>query len=197
MGTAKHKLYQLYQTNKVLEMFLNTFLRLSKKAKIDNSQALDMLYEKLSDEFKHQLVTVRKIENLNDLILVLRDMNANMKKISKKSQLHVKPNASNFPATKPLFKSYNSAPTKLSTAVRVVVVSSTPSTITGTLSGPMDVSNVISQRPISQEEKDRRNNLGLCHYCGEPKHITIDQRNSALLTTKKQVANAFTGNWMA
>lgn len=26
VGTAKHELYQLYQTNKVLKMFLNTFL---------------------------------------------------------------------------------------------------------------------------------------------------------------------------
>ena len=83
VGTAKYKLYQLYQTNKDLEVFLNTFLRLSKKAKIDNSQALDMLYEKLSNEFKDQLVIVRKAENLNDLILLLRDMDANIKKISK------------------------------------------------------------------------------------------------------------------
>ena len=50
--TIKHKLYRLYQTNKDLQVFLNTFLRLSKKTKIDNSQALDMLYEKLSDKFK-------------------------------------------------------------------------------------------------------------------------------------------------
>ena len=49
---TKHKLYQLYQTNKDLDLFLNTFLWLSKKAKIDDSQALDILYKKLSDEFK-------------------------------------------------------------------------------------------------------------------------------------------------
>ena len=75
-------------------MFLNTFLRVSIKAKIDNSQALDILYEKLSDEFKDRLVTVRKAENLNDLILLLRDKDANIKKISKQSQLYVKPNTS-------------------------------------------------------------------------------------------------------
>ncbi|WP_375449176.1 hypothetical protein [uncultured Nostoc sp.] len=69
VGTAKHKLYRLYQTDKDLKVFLNTFLRLSKKAKIDDFQALDMLYEKLSDELKDWLVTVRKAENLNDLIL--------------------------------------------------------------------------------------------------------------------------------
>ena len=52
VGTAKYKLYRLYQNNKDLEVFLNTFLWLFKKAKIDDSQILDMLYKKLSDEFK-------------------------------------------------------------------------------------------------------------------------------------------------
>ena len=156
-----------------------------------------MLYEKLSDEFKDWLVTVRKVENLNDLILLLRDMDANMKKISKQSQLRVKPNASNFPATKLPFKSYNSAPTKPSTAVGVAVVSLAPSTATGTHPGPMDMSNVIKRRQISQEEKDRCNNLVLCRYCGKPGHIAIDHRNPALLATKKQVAGAFTGNSIA
>ena len=64
-------------------MFLNTFLQLSKKAKINDFQALDMLYKKLSDEFKDRLVTVKKIENLNNLILLLRNIDAKMKKISK------------------------------------------------------------------------------------------------------------------
>ena len=64
-------------------MFLNTFLRLSKKAKINYSQVLDMLYKKLSDEFKDQLITVRKADKLNDLILSLCNIDTNMKKISK------------------------------------------------------------------------------------------------------------------
>lgn len=33
VGTAKHELYRLYQANKDLEVFLNTFLVLAKKAK--------------------------------------------------------------------------------------------------------------------------------------------------------------------
>ena len=197
VGTAKHKLYQLYQANNDLEVFLNTFLQLSKKAKIDDSQALDMLYKKLSNEFKDRLVTVRKVENLNDLILLLRNMDANIKKISKQSQLCVKPNASNFSATKLLFKSYNSAPTKPSTVVKVAVVSPAPSIATGTHPGLMDVFNMIRQGPILQEEKDKRNNLGLCRYCNKPGHIAIDHRNPALLATKKQAVGAFMGNLMA
>ena len=197
VGTAKHKLYRLYQTNKDLKVFLDIFLRLSKKAKIDDSQALDILYEKLSNEFKDRLVIVRKAENLNDLILLLRNMDANRKKISKQSQLCVKPNASNFLATKPLFKSYNSAPTKLFTAVGVAVVFPVPSTATATHPGPMNMSNVIRQRSILQEEKDRCNNLSLCHYYSELGHIAINHRNPALLVTKREAAGAFTGNSMA
>ena len=64
---------------------MNNFLQLSKKAKIDDSQALDMLYEKLNDEFKDRLVTIKKTENLNDLILLLHNIDTNIKKISKQS----------------------------------------------------------------------------------------------------------------
>ena len=83
VDTAKHELYRLYQTNEDLKLFLNTFLQLSKKAKIDDHQILDMLYEKLSNEFKDWLVIVRKAENFNDLILLLCNIDTNMKKISK------------------------------------------------------------------------------------------------------------------
>ena len=122
---------------------MNTFLRLSKMSKIDDSQTLDMLYKKLSNKFKDRLVTVRKAENLNNLILLLRDMDAIMKKISKQSQLRVKLNASNFLAIKPLFQSYNSALTEPSIAVQIAVVFLVPSTTTGTHPGPINVSNVI------------------------------------------------------
>ena len=50
---------------------------------MEDSQALDTLYEKLSDEFKDWLVTVKKAKNLNNLILLLYNMDANLKKISK------------------------------------------------------------------------------------------------------------------
>ena len=61
----------------------------------------------------------------------------------------------------------------------------------------MDVSNVIKQGPILQEKKYRHNNLGLCHYCSKSRHIAIDHRNPALLTTKKQAARTFRDNSMA
>ena len=164
---------------------MNTFLQLSKKFKIDDSQALDMLYKKLSNEFKDRLVIVKKAENFNNLILLLYDMDANMKKMSKQSQLRVKPNVSNFLAIKPLFKLYNLVPTKLSTAVGVAVIFLVPSNATGTHCGPIDMSNMIMRGPILQEKKDRCNSLGLCHYCDKPRYIAIDHKNSVLLATKR------------
>lgn len=77
VGTAKHGLYRLYQTNKHLEVFLNTFFVLARKAKFDDSQNFDLLYEKLNDEFKTILVTKKKQTNLDDLIKKLRGMDAN------------------------------------------------------------------------------------------------------------------------
>ena len=104
-----------------------------------------MLYEKLSNQFKDQLVIVRKTENLNNLIMLIYNIDANMKKINKQFQLRIKPNTSNFPAIKLLFMSYNLTRTKPSTTVGVVVVSSVPSPTIKTYSSPMNISNVIRQ----------------------------------------------------
>ena len=56
---------------------------------------------------------------------------------------------------------------------------------------------MIKRGSISQEEKDRRNSLGLYRYYGEPGHIAINHRNPALLTTKRQVTGALMANSMA
>ena len=120
-----------------------------------------------------------------------------MKKISKQSQLRVKPNECNLLAIKLLFKLYNSAPTKLSTAVGVAVVFPVPSTAARTYLGPINMSNVIRQGPILQDKKDGCNSLGLCRYCGKPGHIAIDHRNPTLLATKKQAAGNPMGNLIA
>ena len=187
-GTAKHEIYRFYQTNKDLEVFLNTFLRLQKRAKINDSQALDMLREKLSDEFKDRMVTVPKTDNFNDFITSLRDIDANVKRISKQSHFRAKLATPVTSTAKPPFKTVNSAPVKPSTSVGVTVTASGPSIATGTHPGPMDVSTAGRRGPISQAEKDRRNSLGLCRYCGEVGHIAIDHKDPALLATKRQAA---------
>ena len=156
-----------------------------------------MLYKKLSYEFKDRLVTIRKVENLNDLSLLLRDIDANIKKFSKQFQLRTKPNAYNFPTTQSPFMLYKLAPIKPSIAVGVAVVFPIFSTATGTHPGSMNVSNMIRQGLISQEEKDRCNSLGLCRYYGKSGYLTINHRNPILLAIKKQAAGALMGNLMA
>lgn len=61
----------------------------------------------------------------------------------------------------------------------------------------MTVSNMIKQRLILQEKKDRHNSPGLYCYYNELSHIAIDYRNLTVLAIKKQVLDAFTGNSIA
>ena len=188
VGTAKHEFYKLRQANKDLETFLNTFLRLQNRAQIVDEQALDHLYEKLSDEIKAQLVPFPRKENLPALVKFLQDMDSNQKIFAKSSYRGKDTTTAPASVSKPSFKASNSAPAKPSASVGVTVTAPASSTATGTHPGPMDVSTTVRRGPISQEEKDRRNRLGLCRYCGEAGHIAIDHKNPALLASKRQAA---------
>lgn len=156
-----------------------------------------MLYEKLNDEFKDRLVTAKKTENFNDLVLSLHDIDSNIKRISKQSQFRAKPNALNVFIFKPPFKTFNSAFAKPSASVGIAVTAPALNTAAGTHPGPIDVSIAARQGPISQEKKDKRNDLGLCRYCGKLGHIAIDHKNPALLASKRQAAGTFINNSMA
>ena len=52
----------------------------------------------------------------------------------------------------------------------------------------MDVSSVGKRGPLSDEEKERRNKLGLCRYCGQPGHIARDHNDSVTLLAKCRAA---------
>ena len=193
VSTAKHELYRLYQANKDLEVFLNTFLVLAKKAKLDNLQTLDLLYEKLNDEFKILLVTKKKQTNLADLITKLQSMDASMKVISQ--QKRPTPSTVNTPkpANQPTTRFIQAQPTRFAAAAPTTVTTSSTlptlllSTSTGIHAGPMDVSSV-RQSPLTAEEKERRNKLGLCRYCGQPGHIAMDHKDPSTLQTKRRAA---------
>ena len=193
VGTAKHKLYRLYQANKDLEVFLNTFLVLAKKAKLDDSHTLDLLYEKLSDEFKNLLVTKKKQTNLNDLIKKLRSMDASMKIINQQKQATPAVN------TKPIYQQTTIfvpqptifapvAPTTTVTTSSTTLPTLLSSTATSTHAGRIDVSSASRRGPLSAEEKERRNKLGLCQYCGQPGHIAMDHRDPNTLLAKRRAA---------
>ena len=193
VSTAKHELYRLYQANKDLEVFLNTFFVLAKKAKLDDSQTLDLLYEKLSDEFKNLLVTKKKQTNLTDLIKKLHSIDASLKIINQRKR----PTSSTVNTLKPTSQSATrfvpqntrfaaAAPTTTIT-MSSTLPTSLPSTATGTHAGPMDVSSV-RQGPLTPEEKERRNKLGLCWYCGQPGHIVMDHKDPNTLLAKRRAA---------
>ena len=144
---------------------MNTFFVLAKKAKLNDLQTLDLLYEKLSDEFKTLFVTKKKQTNLADLIKKLRSMDASMKIINQQkrptpSTINT-PKPTSQPTTNfaPQTTRFASAPIVLTTTT--TTTSSMPFTATGTHSGPMDVSSV-KRGPLSVEEKEQRDKLGLC-----------------------------------
>ena len=63
-----------------------------------------------------------------------------------------------------------------------------PSTATGTHAGPMDVSFAGKQGPLTAEEKEQRNKLGLCRYCGQSGHIAKDHNDANTLQAKRRAA---------
>lgn len=152
-----------------------------------------MLNEKLSNEFKDRFVIIKKANSRGNLITFLCDIDANIKRINKQSHLRAKQNTSATITTKPLFKTANFALaptfTKLFTLVGVIVTSSIPNMATEIHPSPIHVFIAGCQEPISEEEKDRRNHLGPCHYCSKPGHIAIDHKDSFLLTLKRQASN--------
>ena len=173
-------------------MFLNSFLVLAKKAKLNDSQTLDLLYKKLSDKFKSLLVTKKKQTNLDDLIKKLRSMDASMKIINQQKRA--------IPAVNTLKPTYQqttrfvSQPTRSTAAVPTTTVTTSStlptsllSTATGMHAGPMDMSSV-RRGPLTAEEKEQRNKLGLCQYCGQPGHIAIDHKDPNILLAKRRAA---------
>ena len=196
VGTAKHEIYRLYQANKDLEVFLNTFLVLAKKAKLDDDQTLDLLYEKLSDEFKSLFVTKKRQTNLGNLIKKLRSMDASMKVIGQRKRPVA--NAANIvnnksastSSSKLSYPTYQQA-SRLAPATTVStsrLLSAVPSTASGTHAGPIDVSAAGKRGPLSEEEKECWNKLGLCRYYGQAGHIARDHSNPSTLLAKRRAA---------
>ena len=46
----------------------------------------------------------------------------------------------------------------------------------------------VRQDPLTTEEKERWNKLGLCRYCGQPGHIAIDHKDLNTLQAKRCAA---------
>lgn len=166
-------------------MFFHTCLQIQKKAKIDDLQALNMLNKKLNNEFQDCLLTIQKAKNLNDLIIFLQHIDANIKKIDKKSHLCTKLVTSVTSIIKSLLKTMNSTFVKLFIFVGIIVIASGPSIGTRIYLDPMNICIASWTRPILQPKKDRQNNLSLYRYCDNVDCIAIEYKNPILLVSKK------------
>lgn len=196
VNIAKHDFYKLRQTNKNLEVFLNSFLRLQNKACISNKQPIDHVYKKLSNEVRVHLVIFPTKTDLSALITFLQEIDSNLKILAKSFYINKNTATSPTSVSKPLSKTLNSASAKPLTSVKVTVTARALSTSTRTHFDHIDVLTAIYKEPISQEEKKCHNRLGLCYYWSEPGHIAIYHKNPATLATKKQ-ATGITNHLMA
>ena len=190
VSTVKHKLYKLYLANKDLDIFLNNFLVLAKKTKLDDSYTLDFLYKKPSNEFKNFLVTKKKQINLNNLIKKLCSMDASIKIINQQKQSTLSTVNTFKPAIQQTTRFVQAQPTRFAAAAPTIVTTSFAlstllfSTVSGTHAEPTDVSSAGKQGPLTTEKNEQKNKLDLCRYCGQPGHIAIDHKNSNTLLAK-------------
>ena len=189
VGTAKHKLYRLYQANKDLEGFLNTFLVLAKKAKLDDSHTLDLLYEKLSDEFINFFITKKKQTNFDNLIKKLCNIDASMKIINQQKRTALAVNTPKLiyqQATIFVLQTTRFASVTLTTTT-ITTSSTLLFTATGTYARPMDVSS-LRQGSLTAEEKEHQSKLSLCRYCGQLGHIAIEHKDLNTLLARRRTA---------
>lgn len=138
---------------------------------------------------KNRLVIVKKAENLNDLIRFLRDLDANLKQISKNLYLDATSGTPITSTTKAAPKTINSSSAKPFISVRVIAIASRVSIVTRINPGLLHILIVGGRMPILQVEKDCSNNLGLSCYYDKADYIAINQNTSALLASKSQAGS--------
>ncbi|MCJ1471206.1 hypothetical protein MMC07_009854 [Pseudocyphellaria aurata] len=162
--TTRQSLIALYQINKRWETFWSEFHPLGQQAGMESAMQLKYLKDRLSSKIKAQLVNVnyKKME-LNKFVNVVQNIATNLKVLNKNPRTN---SAQCTDAKASLSRTY-SAPAILTVNT---TVASIPSTASGTHAGPMDVLSV-RRGPLSVEEKEQRNWLNLCRYCGQPRHI--------------------------
>lgn len=121
------------------------FLTTIKKNQNQHFSSIRYFVQEIEQWIQRPVGHYQESRKLNDLILWLYNLDTNIKKMSKQSQLYVKLDVSNVPVIKPPFKPYNSASTNLFVTIKIVVVFPIPSIATRTHLRLMDVSNMIRQ----------------------------------------------------
>ena len=195
-GTARRAVIALYQTNKRFEHFWAEFHRLAQKAGMDAETTLEYLKDQLFNEIKDQLVNINDSSmDLATFVKVVQGISTKLDILGKTHRSNANPitNCANFANTKPTSQQttrFVPQATRFAPAAPAAVTTTTftlPSTATGTHAGPMDMSSV-RRGPLTTEEKEQRNKLGLCRYCGQPGHIARDYNDSNTLLAKRRAA---------
>ena len=184
-GTACRAVIALYQTNKRFEHFWAEFHKLAQKAGIDSATTLEYLKDCFSNEIKDRLVNIDNTNiDLATFVKVVQGISTKLEILGKnRTNANSNTNRSTTINAKPTYQqAVRFAPVTPPTTI--TTNTSLPSTATSTHTGPMDVSFAGKQEPLTAEEKEQRNKLGLCRYCGQPGHIAKDHNDASTLHAK-------------
>lgn len=144
------------------EAFFSEFQTLAAHAGIDESGLRSMLENKLNGKLTRLLSYQASLpEEYEEFVRMAQVLAYQDKQAQRTNRQSTKPGSTasgSRAATQP------AAP-----RTTVNVTTSAPSTATGTHAGPMDLS--AGSRKLTDAEKKRRHDLGLCHYCGKEGHI--------------------------
>ena len=161
---------------------------------MDSATTLEYLKDCLFNKIKDQLVNIDNTSmDLATFVKVVQGISTKLNILGKTHRFNVNSNAANctnFVNTKPMSQQTTrfvaAAPTTVTTSS--TLPTSLLSTATGTHAGFTDVSSAERQGLLTIEEKERRNKLGLCRYCGQPGHISVDHNNVNTLQAKRRAA---------
>lgn len=145
-----------------------------------------MLNKKLSNKFQNCLVTIKNAENLKNLIISLRNIDAIVKEISNQSYVLPKLLTPVTFTRKPMSMTIYSTFANLSISVGVTTPSSGFSIAMKTLPYIIKVFNANERWLILQAKKDCYISLGLCYYYTKGAHIPINDKNLTQLVYKSQ-----------
>ena len=173
-GTAQRELRKVTQRNREFSVYLTEFMRHASETGYNDEATKQILKEGLSSEMKTLLVSITdEPDRLQDLITLLQRMDIRMRaNIASHAKLpYSRPWEPKYTSKKTPASSTSSwSPSPVYTPSPASVVSSIgPSDSASNDGSAMDLSQA-RRGPLSPEEKERLDKLGLCRYCKKPGH---------------------------
>ncbi|KAG2190784.1 hypothetical protein INT47_000266 [Mucor saturninus] len=162
VGNAERKLDTMRQGRQTIATMAGEFRRVAANVSWNESALCAAFYRALNEELKDELARAPRPGTLNELIEACMriDNRIQERRLERARTNRTYGNSYN---TANMFRANHHQPT-INPATR-------PHQYTGPTPMEIDATRMAPRGPLTPEEKDRRRNLGLCLYCGQPGHM--------------------------